>query len=58
MFNFILNCVCFVFKVLFFIQLSGEVYSFNKVFTPVFLVNFYSIIGQVLVNFLVKYLVR
>ena len=51
MFSLILNCVCFVFKVFFFKQHSGKVYSFNKVFTPVFLVTFQSIISQFYIQF-------
>ena len=39
MLNFSLNWVCFVFEALFFKQHKGKVYSFNKVFTPVFLTN-------------------
>ena len=48
MFNFILNCVCFVFKVLFFKQHNGKVYSLSKVFTLVLLTYFQSYFQSVL----------
>ena len=51
MFNYILNCRGFVFKVTFFKQLSGKDYSFNKVLTLVFLTNFSQFFSQFLVNF-------